>query len=76
MLNEHIYVCGGFEDKYGGTLATTIERATCMGLYESSCEWEELSISYKNFNFVFTPISSHQILIMGGDSNLEGTEKI
>ena len=63
MLGNTIYVSGG-RDEYG--YVDYIEKADCKSLIKGLGYWRVLSIRHKSSYFVFTSISDHEILIMGG----------
>ena len=59
ILGEKLYVSGG--DNVGGD---TIEVADCSKLLNGSATWEILNVRYKAYFHVFSPLTSHEILIM------------
>ena len=68
MVGDHLYVGSGKKDSKDGPRIFTLERAPCKGLIKAKGKWEILTIKLSGAcDQVFTPISSHEILVMGGD---------
>ena len=64
VLGNSIYVSGGCDKEFNDV--DQIEKADCKSLIKGLGYWRVLSIRHKSSYFVFTSISDHEILIMGG----------
>ena len=59
VLDDKLYVSGGMFQE-----TDSIEVAKCSELIDGSATWDILSVRYKAYCHVFSPISSHEILII------------